>query len=139
MDTSLYDAELERVKKLTKDLGLTPDYIDNEIMMRTLYESSFGIHNHYAGEQHPFALVAAQPKEDYTPYSSRYRDYVAFIEERVHEATGLDMDSFFARPRHEIELILGAVRQRNKKHSATHDEVARAAAAAQAALNKGNK
>ena len=109
---------------------MDPDYIDSEMMMRTLYESSFGIHNHYAGNQHPFALVAAYPKEDYAPYSSRYRDQVVFIEERVYEATGISMDAFFAKTRSEIESILAVVRQRNKKHSATAEDVANAAAAA---------
>jgi hypothetical protein len=134
LDTELYDAELERIKTATKTEGIEPDYIDSEMMMRTLYESSFGIHNHYAGKQHPFALVAAHPKEDYAPYSSRYRDQVVFIEERVYEATGISMDAFFAKTRKEIESILAVVRQRNKKHSATAEEVA--AAAARAAATK---
>lgn len=87
--------------------------------MRGLYETSFGIRNHYGPDQHPFAPVAANPKEDYGPYSSMYRDAVTFAEERVHEALGLSFDEFFRRPREDIEILLAAVRQRNKKHSAT--------------------
>lgn len=118
IDTTAFDAELERLKKDTLESGFTPDYIDNDLVMRGLYETAFGIRNHYGPEQHPFAMVAANPKEDYWPYSSKYRDTVVFIEERVHEALGIDIDTFFKKPRHEIELLLAAVRQRNKKHSA---------------------
>lgn len=98
--------------------------------MRTLYESSFGIANHYAPDRHPFALVAANPKEDYGPYSSRYKDYTTFIDERVFEATGIPMDKFFHQPRPVIERMLASVRQRNRKHTATADQVAAAAEAA---------
>lgn len=133
MDTELYDRELDRIKNATLDSGFTPDHVDSEVMMRTLYESAFGIHNHYAAGQHPFARVAAYPKEDYGPYSSRYRDYASFVDERIYEATGIPMDRFFDRPRREIEMILGMTRVRNKKQTATADEVAAAAARATAA------
>jgi hypothetical protein len=109
-------------------LGERPDNVDSEMMMRALYETAFGIHNHYSGKQHPFAPVAAYPKEDFLPYSSRFRDYARYMDERILEATGIPMDRFFARPRPEIETIFGLVRLRNRKQVATAEEVAAAAA-----------
>lgn len=100
-------------------------------MMRTVYESSFGIHNHYGPNQHPFALVAAHPKEDFAPYSSRFRDYAAYISARIYETTGIPMDRFFDRPRAEIEMIMGLVRVSNRKQAHDADAIAAAARAAQ--------
>lgn len=113
----MFDAELERLKKDTLESGVKPDFVEAQIVMRGLYETSFGIRNHYGPDQHPFAPVAANPKEDYGPYSALYKDAVTFVEERVHEALGLSFDEFFRKPRREIETLLAVVRQRNKKHS----------------------
>ena len=131
MDTDLYDTELARIREVIQETGDKPDYVDSEMMMRTVYESAFGIHNHYGPNQHPFALVAAHPKEDFVPYSSRFRDYAAYINARVYETTGIPMDKFFDRPRAEIEMIMGLVRVSNRKQAHTADEIAAAARAAQ--------
>jgi len=128
LDTEVFDRELDRIKTDTQALGERPDYVDSEMMMRALYETAFGIHNHYGGKQHPFAPVAAYPKEDFAPYSSRFRDYARYMDERIFEATGIPLDSFFKRPRAEIETIFGLVRLRNKKQSASAEEIAAAAA-----------
>lgn len=120
LDTTIFDQEIERARQsaiaAAKD-GVSPSFVEREMVLRSVYESSFGIRNHFSGKQRPLAMVAANPKEDYAPYSSRYRDVVAFIEERVHEATGLSMDEFFRRPRADIELIFAAVKQSNKKRA----------------------
>lgn len=122
LNSSEFDAEFERIRAATMAAGEKPDSVDVEMVMRAVYESAFRIHNHYTPGQHPWAMVAAHPKEDFLPYSSKCRDYATFIDERVFEATGIDMDRFFKRPRADIEMIMSLVRLRNKKHSGALDE-----------------
>jgi hypothetical protein len=129
LETDRFDAELDRVKSVIKDSGEKLDWVDNELMMRAIYESAFGIRNHYGPKVSPLAPVAANPKEDYLPYSSKYRDHAVFIEEKVFEATGMSMQTFFDRPRADIEMDFALVKQKNKRH----------AAALNAATNPGGK
>lgn len=80
-------------------------------MLRVVYENSYGIRDHNDPSSGPLAPVAANPKEDYLPYSSMYRDHCRFIELRMFEATGIDMETFFARPRWVNELDFESVKQ----------------------------
>lgn len=103
----------EALARYRSQLGRTElDPISAQILLRTAYEQSFGLHDHTPGQpgDRPLALVSMNQKEDYWTYGTMYRDMAEFMSYRVHEKTGVDMVTFFNQPRHYTSMVWDLLR-----------------------------
>lgn len=103
--------------------GIEPDGIDRDIILRKLYETAYGIHNHYAPNQKPLALVTARQKEETYLYSKKANDQRRFIELGVAQSTGMSMTEFFDMPAADCEYVFDLVKRTNKREGATVEEL----------------
>ncbi len=128
-DTRAFDKEALRLAQQLDDVyrreGERPNAVERDIMQRRLYESCFGIHNHYSGERKPFSLVAARQKEETYLYSKKLLDYDRYFELRVKEHTGLNIAEFFAQPFPDIEFMFAKCDKLNKREELSAEDLKR--------------
>lgn len=94
--------------------GIEMDSVSRDILLRKLYETCYGIHDHYGPNQKPLALVTARQKEETFLYSKKAVDYQRFIDLGIASATGMSLNEFFEMTVPEIELIFSLVEHSNK-------------------------
>lgn len=125
-DPSKFQALLETVRaNLKLEDGSQPnDFISRHIMLKTAYEMGYGLYPHDVTNR-PFALAAANGKEDYIPYSNQYRDYCRFIDGDMAQHTGESMSEFFRRPRFEVEMIYDIVKRKRAGEGSTLGDLKR--------------
>lgn len=112
--------ELDGFKKTE---GIEMDGISRDIMLRKLYETAYGIHNHYAPNQKPLALVTARQKEETYLYSKKAVDQRRFVELGMAQATGMGMKEFFTLPAADCEYMFEVVKRSNKREGSTVEEL----------------
>lgn len=95
------------------------DAISRDIILRKMFESCYGIFNHYAPDQKPLALVTARQKEETFLYSKKAVDYQRFIDLGMATATGMSLNEFFEMTVPDIELIFSLVEHSNKMEGQT--------------------
>lgn len=127
MDSSKFEQLINTVRKNLADEedGQPKDFLALHVMTKTAFEMGYGLHPHDISKR-PFALAAANGKEDYTPYSNQYRDYCRYVELDVGAKTHESMSEFFRRPRHEVEMIFSIVQRARRGDAQMADGVAQA-------------
>lgn len=127
LDSSKFEKLINTVRDnlASEDDGQPKDFLAMHVMTKTAFEMGYGLHPHDVTKR-PFALMAANGKEDYQPYSNQYRDYCRFVELDVQAKTGESMSEFFRRPRHECEMIFSIVQRARKGDAQMADGVAQA-------------
>lgn len=114
-------------------------------IMQEFYETYFGIYDHFEGEE-PLASVMVHPKEQYMEnglYDSLLR---SFMENKVHELTGITFKEFMKMPRYESNAILrvtgefnGIKHKLEDKKTEKMDKEMQRQSAELAQLNRNNK
>lgn len=107
------------IDAVNKAEGLTLDSVSRDIMLRKLYETTYGIHNHYAPGQSPLALSAARQKEEVYLYSKKAEDYRRFMDLGMAALTGLSLTEFFDLPAPDIEFLFAEAEIQNKLEGAS--------------------
>ena len=127
MDPSKFQKLMNTVREnlASEDDDQPKDFLAMHVMTKTAFEMGYGLHPHDVSKR-PFALAAANGKEDYHPYSNQYRDYCRFVELDVSAKTGESMSEFFRRPRHEVETIFSIVQRARRGDAQMADGVAAA-------------
>lgn len=120
-DSSAFEKEAarlaEEIAQVERDEGIKMDAISRDIILRRLYETFYGIYNHYSGKTKPLDLITARQKEEVYLYSKKVQDIERFIELGVAAATGLSMTAFFNQPAADINHIFAIMSKRNKGES----------------------
>lgn len=120
-DSTAFEKEAVRlsdeIAKVEREEGVKVDSISRDIILRKMYETFYGIYNHYSGKTKPLDVVTARQKEEVYLYSKRVKDIERYIELGVHAATGISMDKFFELPVADAEFIFSIVARRNKGES----------------------
>lgn len=108
-----------RLAAFEKETGERPNARAKDILLRRLYESAYGIFNHYDPSASPLALVSARQKDELFLYSKTARDMERFIEAGVYQATGTSYDQWMGLPVPEAELMLELTARKNRGDSVT--------------------
>ncbi len=126
-NTTVMDQTLERYRGLLGRSEMDP--FAAQILLRTAYEQSFGLHDHTPGQpgDSPLALVSMNQKEDYWTYGTMYRDMAEFMTNRVHEKTGMDMVTFFKQPRYFTSMVWEILRLQREAEEAERKRLEREA------------
>lgn len=99
------------------------DGISRDIILRKLYETCYGIHNHYTPGQRPLAIVAARQKEEVYLYSKKIEDYNKFIDLDMVTLTGLNIVEFFKQPVADINFLFDKAERIRKADGLTAAKV----------------
>jgi len=93
-----------------------PNVVDAELWMRMKYETAFGIYDHDGPDQQgiPWPLLFCSPLEDVSIVDPLDFRLDQFIENRVHELTGLSFNELIHYPRRDFLKVMNSA----KKHSA---------------------
>lgn len=95
-------------------------------MLRELYETQFGIHNHLQKrDASPFASVAFHQSEDVVT-GSRYQETVRnHLNLKIFDLTGLDYDSYIDRPPDRVAILNEEIKKYLDEKAKKADELAR--------------
>lgn len=78
--------------------------VDTQILLRELYDNTFGIGDH-GHPMRPLSLVALQPKEMIGQYSREFRSMRRFAALRVGELFNISYPDFLQQSRERVEWM----------------------------------
>lgn len=86
-----------------------------KIVMREIYERSYGIHDHSNARLSPLHLVRMHTKENVSEFSPMYNKIRRFIRMDVGSHVKMSMVDFFNMPTEYVELVFREIAEINAK------------------------